>query len=58
MLKKRGVIISLKGKNPTKELNKIPDNWKYSITKIMVPGLEEHERHIISLRNPKMQLND
>ena len=58
MLTKQGVIISLIGKNPTKELNNIPDNWKYSITKIIVPGLEEYERHIISLRNLKMQLND
>ena len=58
MLTKQGVIISLKGKNPTKELNNIPGNWKYSITKIIVPGLEEYERHIISLRNLKMQLND
>ena len=58
MLQKRGVIVSLKGKNPTEELSKIPEGWKYSVTKITVPGLEQHERHIISLQNLIMQSND
>ena len=58
MLQKRGVIVSLKGKNPTEELSKIPEGWKYSVTKITVPGLEQHERHIISLQNLIVQSND
>ena len=58
MLQKRGVIVSLKGKNPTEELSKIPEGWKYSETKITVPGLEQHERHIISLQNLIIQSND
>ena len=56
LLKKQGMIISLKGKNPIKELKKIPKFWKYSISKVIVPTLEKHERHIISLQNLKNEI--
>lgn len=56
LLVKQGMIISLKGKNPIKELKKIPKFWKYSVSKVIVPGLEKHERHIISLQNLKNEI--
>ncbi len=39
-----------------KELKKIPKFWKYSVSKVIVPGLEKHERHIISLQNLKNEI--
>ena len=45
-----GVLLALKGKLPAEELNDLPELWEYSVTKLKVPGLEDHARHVIALR--------
>ena len=52
MLHETGSIIALKGKKPITEIQKIPAAWKASVCRVSVPGLETHERHIISLTKP------
>ena len=50
LLGEDGVLLALKGKLPTEELNDLPGSWEYSVTKLKVPGLEDHARHAIVLR--------
>ncbi len=50
MLKDQGIIVALKGKQPIEELNKIPKSWQYNLSKVVVPGINDHERHIITLK--------
>ena len=45
-----GVLLALKGKLPAEELDDLPGSWEYSVTKLKVPGLENHARHLITLR--------
>lgn len=50
---KKGVLLALKGKYPTAELeltDNLPDRWIWEIEKVSVPGLEQHSRHIIKLK--------
>lgn len=49
----KGVLLALKGKYPSKELeltDNLPDRWTWETEKISVPGLEQHARHIIKLK--------
>jgi len=49
----KGVLLALKGKYPTEELEltgKLPDRWGWEIEKVSVPGLDQHSRHIIKLK--------
>ena len=44
-----GQLLALKGKYPAEELeqmNTLP-GWAYCVTAIDVPGLDEHERHVV-----------
>jgi len=50
LLREDGVLLALKGKYPAKELDELPDNWEYEVTELIVPGLEQHSRHLIVLR--------
>ena len=50
LLGEDGVLLALKGKLPTEELDDLPGLWEYSVTKLKVPGLEDHARHVIVLR--------
>lgn len=45
-----GVLLALKGKHPADELKELPAMWEYSVTELTVPGLEDHARHVITLR--------
>lgn len=50
---KKGVLLALKGKYPTTELeltDNLPDRWAWESEKVCVPGLEQHARHIIKLK--------
>lgn len=45
-----GVFLAMKGKYPAEELEDVPDDWTYSVTELLVPGLETRERHLVILR--------
>jgi 16S rRNA (guanine527-N7)-methyltransferase len=52
LLAEDGMLLALKGKYPAEELEQIkqmPDVWKFSVTELAVPGLEQHSRHAVSL---------
>ncbi len=50
MLTDQGIIVALKGKQPIEELNKIPESWQYNLSRVVVPGINNHERHIVTLK--------
>jgi 16S rRNA (guanine527-N7)-methyltransferase len=50
LLREDGVLLALKGKYPTEELDELPDDWEYKVTELKVPGLESHARHLITLK--------
>lgn len=43
-----GVLIALKGRYPAAE--PMPENWRYSVEELDVPGLEPGSRHAVLLR--------
>lgn len=47
-----GVLLALKGMHPTTELEEISTvpGWDHSVTEMTVPGMEQHQRHVVSLR--------
>lgn len=49
LLEEDGVLLALKGKYPAEELDKIPENWEYTVNELKVPGLESRARHLVSL---------
>lgn len=49
LLNEGGVILALKGRRPTEELDALPDDWIYSVTELAVPGLEGRSRHLVAL---------
>ncbi len=52
LIREDGVLLALKGKHPTAELESIEEipGWKYVVTDVTVPGLESHARHVVCLR--------
>jgi 16S rRNA (guanine527-N7)-methyltransferase len=47
-----GVLLALKGKNPDaeiRELGALGDVWETTVTELKVPGMDDHERHVIRL---------
>ena len=47
-----GQLLAMKGKYPAEELeatNSLPE-WDYSVAELSVPGLEAHERHVVTVR--------
>ena len=48
----KGVLLALKGRYPAEELEQtkqLATRWDFKVSKVHVPGLDEHSRHIISL---------
>lgn len=55
LVREEGVLLALKGKHPAAELEDIvtvPD-WDHSVTKLSVPGLEQHDRHVVRLQRAR-----
>ena len=46
-----GRILALKGRHPAEELDAIESlpEWGYSVAALSVPGLESHDRHVVTL---------
>lgn len=47
-----GQLLALKGRHPADELDAIQSSpeWEHSVTALSVPGLESHDRHLVTLR--------
>ena len=45
-----GVFVALKGRDPTEELESLPDSWEHEVRQLNVPGLEDGSRHAVLLR--------
>ena len=46
-----GVFIALKGRYPAEELEQMSNKpWRYAVTELNVPGLEQRSRHAVLLR--------
>lgn len=52
-----GQLLALKGKYPAEELEAITtlSEWDFTVTRVEVPGLEAHARHIISLERARAE---
>jgi len=46
-----GVFVALKGRNPAEELESLPDNWRYDVIELEVPGLEAGSRHAVLIEH-------
>ncbi|MBT8085504.1 MAG: 16S rRNA (guanine(527)-N(7))-methyltransferase RsmG [Woeseia sp.] len=47
-----GVLLALKGKDPHAEIRELGapgDSWDCTVTRLTVPGMEDHERHAVCL---------
>ena len=52
LLGEKGVLLALKGRQPAAELEetaKLPGGWTWQTGRVSVPGLEQHDRHIVRL---------
>jgi 16S rRNA (guanine527-N7)-methyltransferase len=52
-----GQLLALKGRHPADELDAIESQpgWEHSVTALSVPGLESHDRHLVTLRRLKAE---
>ena len=52
-----GQLLALKGRHPADELDAIESQpeWEHSVTALRVPGLESHDRHLVTLRRHKAE---
>jgi len=50
LVREGGVFLAMKGRYPSDELEDLPDDWTYSVKELLVPGLEDRERHLVILR--------
>jgi 16S rRNA (guanine527-N7)-methyltransferase len=49
----KGVLLALKGRYPADELEQLQlpgARWTWQVDKVDVPGLEQHARHIVTLK--------
>jgi len=46
-----GVFVALKGRNPAEELESLPDNWRFDVTELRVPGVEAGSRHAVLIEH-------
>ena len=44
-----GIMLALKGRFPQEELDGVPKGWSFTVEPLRVPGLEQHERHVVIL---------
>ncbi len=44
-----GVLLALKGHYPETELAELGDDWTADVSRLTVPGLDDHERHAVRL---------
>ena len=49
LLREDGVLLALKGKKSSEELDALSGQWEYSVTELNVPGLDGHARHLVTL---------
>ena len=49
LINEGGVLLALKGKRPDEELEALPADWNYRVTKLLVPGLDDHARHVVAV---------
>ena len=49
LLRENGVLLALKGKEPSEELDELSGQWDYTVTELAIPGLEGHARHLVVL---------
>lgn len=49
LLQPGGILLAMKGRDPTQELDNVPDDWTHRVTAVSVPGLEDHARHVVRL---------
>lgn len=52
LVREDGQLLALKGKHPAAELEDLAASpeWEYSVSKLTVPFLEAHARHVVSIR--------
>ncbi len=50
LLKEGGVLLAMKGKHPAGELGQLPADWESSVTELVIPGLEHHARHLVTVQ--------
>ena len=50
LVREGGVFVALKGRYPAEELEQISAPWSYTVTELVVPGLEPGSRHAVLLR--------
>ncbi|MEQ8206792.1 MAG: 16S rRNA (guanine(527)-N(7))-methyltransferase RsmG [Woeseia sp.] len=59
LIAETGMLLALKGKYPAAELAELgeaAETWKADVSKLKVPGLDQHERHAICLtRQPEVR---
>jgi len=55
LVREDGQLLALKGKYPAEELEAIAalPEWEFSVSKLTVPCLEAHARHVVSVRRKK-----
>ena len=55
----RGRLLVLKGRYPTNELKKecLKENWNITVEKIVVAGLDNHQRHLVIMQRKQELIN-
>lgn len=55
LVREDGQLLALKGKYPAAELEATTASpeWEYSVTELVVPFLDSHARHVVSVRRKK-----
>ena len=54
LINEGGVLLALKGKRPDEELEALPADWTYRVTKLQVPGLDDHARHVVAVSRRRL----
>jgi len=57
LLSPTGVLLAMKGKNPTSEIDSLPSGWVQQTVALDVPRLDA-ERHLVVLTKNKLMTED